>query len=116
MANQNQLSLEELQAISGGFKEGGCIVIRPCFPIPNCPMPTDYPNPQKEHWAHLSKSAQSTDEYHPVKTSLDAGFFIAFLFLWLRSQLEVAEVISWVIDPRDVVCIRGMTSTTSHTF
>ena len=47
MTKQNQLSLEELQAICGGFKEGGCIVIRPCFPIPNFPMPTDYPNPQK---------------------------------------------------------------------
>ena len=47
MSNQNELSLEELQAISGGVKEGGCIVIRPCFPVPNCPMPTDYPNPKK---------------------------------------------------------------------
>ena len=47
MSNQKELSLEELQAISGGFKEGGCIVIRPCFPIPNFPTPTDYPNPQK---------------------------------------------------------------------
>ena len=47
MSNQNELSLEELQAISGGVKEGGCIVIRPCFPVPNGPMPTDYPNPKK---------------------------------------------------------------------
>ena len=68
MANQNQLSLEELQAISGGFKEGGCIVIRPCFPIPNCPMPTDYPNPQKSierGWVKVFNQQMTIDKSKP---------------------------------------------------
>ena len=47
MSNQNELCLEELQTISGGVKDGGCIVIRPCFPVPNLPMPIDYPNTEK---------------------------------------------------------------------
>ena len=41
MSKQNELSLDELKAISAGVKDGGCIIIRPCFPMP--PLPINFP-------------------------------------------------------------------------
>ena len=46
MSKQNELSLDELKDISAGVKDGGCIILRPCFPMPRLPINfpgTDHP-------------------------------------------------------------------------